>query len=138
MKVERDTFLYLDPSGEELDNFAQCGTCRFASEDGDCAILGIPIDDDDSCGFYVPGAYDGAEVRKSVTPEDAGFVDRQVRCEHCKFFDPIESDCELFELLNAKHPTVFDLDAKVKAHGCCNAQTPKGVGTVGESFERYA
>lgn len=131
MKITRDAFLYMDPSGKHPDQFGQCGTCKMSvplANGNRCSILGIAIDADDSCGLYVPGKQDPTEaehIAKTVTPEEAGFVDRQVRCENCKFFDEEYSQCTLFTKLNKAMPALFELDDVVMARGCCNAQIPK-------------
>lgn len=101
-----------------MSNFAQCGSCRFFGKDGMCAILSREVEADMSCGFYAP-VY-------PVAPKDAGLVDRQVRCENCRFFDG-EYTCKLFMLLKTSMPNEFeDLDPIVEPEGCCNAQTPIG------------
>lgn len=133
MKVTRDAFLYMDPSGPKRGAFGQCRTCKMnvPMPDGShrCSILGIKIDGGDSCGLYVPGEQDkteAAHIKHTVSPAEAGYVSRQVRCENCAFFDPAESECELFEMLSKCWPGVFELDEYVDPLGCCNAQTPIG------------
>ena len=143
-KITRDAFLYLEPA-KNTANFAQCGTCTFfvpAIEFGKeekkdrCCLHGpkVGIEAGYSCGLYVPGkptpgdlAAHAAELRAghqaAVTPKESGLVERKVRCENCYFYDSKESECELFEDLTAKMPTVFDLDESVEKNACCNAQT---------------
>jgi len=109
---------------------------------GTCSLHGqnIPVDDDDSCGLFVPGTYDPSEKKHSqpsVTPAESGLVDRQVRCENCAYFEADESECELFETLNECHPDMFLLDPNVKPDGCCNAQVPREPqGRVGATLEK--
>ncbi len=139
-KIDRSAFLYMDPVGSNASEFGQCGSCRFGVE-GRCVLLGHDVDKGDSCGLYVHATEEDSpavpEEREYVSDRDAGYVRREVRCENCKFFDPDEGDCELFEMLNNLRPETFDLDEKVEARGCCNAQTPIGSsGRVGETFER--
>lgn len=139
MKIKRDAFLYMDPSGKNQAKFGQCATCRMAvpiKGKMRCSILDIEVGGNDSCGMYTPGPHNPSEaqhISKDVSPKDAGYVRRQVRCENCKFFDPDDGDCELFEMLNLYHPTIFDLEEMVDPRGCCNAQTPGP--KVGESLE---
>jgi hypothetical protein len=120
-KIKRDAFLYLD---SEESNFAQCETCwLFVAGKQRCAILGpdFKVDADDSCNFYLRGKYtQGIPVAARVTPEEAGFVDRKVRCENCRFGG---EDCQLYVTLNQKMPDVFDLETKIKPTACCNANT---------------
>lgn len=142
-KITRDAFLYMDPSGSNHEEFGQCGACKMSvpTDKGQrCSILGIAIDANDSCGLFVPGEQDPTEaehIDDSVSPKEAGYVSRDVRCENCRYFDPDEGDCELFEMLNKLRPDDFDLDPKVNPLGCCNAQMPIGSeGRAGEAFER--
>jgi hypothetical protein len=126
-RIKRDAFLYLDPKGNE-DKFAQCGTCRMWTGTG-CTILGkTKVTAEMSCGLYVHGtpSKDKAGKEESlVTPEEAGLVTRQVRCENCRSFDKKNSVCMLFQSLNKKFPDKFDLEEKVNEYGCCNAQMKK-------------
>ena len=62
---------------------------------------------------------------KSVTPKEAGFVRRQVRCENCEYYEEEDSHCHLFMMLNDKMKIAFKLNEKVDKYGCCNAQMPK-------------
>src|SRR5215472_2862482 len=122
-KVKRDAFLYLDPQGN-ADEFAQCGTCKEFLSGDICYIFGSPVSSRGSCGLYIPGKADPewkAEGR-FVSPEEAGYVERPVRCENCAFFEA--GNCGLFDTLNDALPDVFDLETVVDAKGCCNAQTP--------------
>lgn len=128
MKITRDAFLYLDPRGPKA-RFAQCATCRdWVSGDRRCVIIGprTMVSGTMSCGFYVHGKPQppGTTTTARVTPEEAGLVDREVRCENCVHFSSRVDECELFRLLNKEHGDIFDLDIAVDAHGCCNAQEP--------------
>ena len=141
-KITRAAFLYFEPdrTGTREEDFAQCGSCRMFVPGTQCIILGsdVHLGPRWSCGFYAPWpngvrnaevvANHRAELAKglkgSVTPEEAGLVNREVRCENCAFFEDETDECELYEQLN-KLP-LFDLDVKIEEYGCCNAQTPKG------------
>jgi hypothetical protein len=127
MKVNRAAFLYLDPV-RPAANFAQCVVCRdWVRGDRKCVIHGptVNVPGTASCGFFVRGITQppGTKTRPLVTPEESGLVNREVRCENCMFFD--DGYCKFFTRLNDLWPAVFDLDPKVDAHGCCNAQTPE-------------
>jgi hypothetical protein len=124
VKRERDAFLYMNPKGDP-DKFAQCGSCRFfmpglkkcAPMGGERVLAGW------SCGGYGFGTpTDDQPITRSWSPEEAGLVKRQVRCENCVSFD--DGECELFRKLNEAFPKLFDLDVDVDAKGCCNAQAP--------------
>ncbi len=123
-KIKRDAFLYLDSNDKE---FAQCGTCwLFHAEKERCAILGpdFVVDDDDSCCFYIKGEVPkDLKLVKRVTPKDAGFVERAVRCENCLYGG--SGECKLYKMLNEKFPDVFDLDEQIEPRACCNANTPR-------------
>lgn len=121
--VDRSAFLYLEPDdGDEY--FAQCSDCCFFNGQ-QCAIIGLPVPPDASCGFFIDGPYDRTPVKKRVTPKEAGFVVEEVRCENCRFFVKPGNRCGLYLKLNNITPKQFDLDALVKPKGCCNAFTPK-------------
>lgn len=128
MKLGRDAFLYLDPRFAPKNKFAQCSTCRdWVSGDRRCAIHGpkITVAGTASCGLYVWGVPKpaGTETRTLVTPEESGLVDRDVRCENCRWFE--DDQCGFFGMLNEELGDFFDLDVRVDAHGCCNAQQPR-------------
>lgn len=129
MKLKRDAFLYLDPRFQPKARFAQCSTCRDWVADRHCVIHGpkITVRSTASCGFYVWGVPHpaGTETRMRVTPEESGLVDREVRCENCRHYDPKGSECEFYDKLNVELPDLFDLDVKVDKQGCCNAQQPE-------------
>ena|SRR5215467_13703196 len=115
--LSRSTFLYLDPKPPE-ETFAQCSTCRDWITSGYCYIH-RPTDEvpgSASCNLYVHGEpmASGTPIG-AVTPEESGLVDREVRCENCRWFD--DDNCALFEALNIS-------DTKVNAKGCCNANQP--------------
>lgn len=127
MKITRDAFLYLDPKAPK-DAFAQCATCALYVAGAErCAILGPAqvVLPGDSCGLYVPGSPNpDLDTKALVTPEEAGLVHRQVRCENCVYLKA--EGCDLYWQLNKALPDVFDLDNDVDPQGCCNAQTPSG------------
>jgi hypothetical protein len=129
VKITRDAFLYLAPRFAPKTRFAQCSTCRdWVTGDRRCVIHGskITVPGGASCGLYVWGIANpkGTETRARVTPEESGLINREVRCENCKFFG--DDECGLYRILNDRLGEYFDLDVKVDAHGCCNAQTPGG------------
>ncbi len=127
-KITRDAFVYLEPK-EPKEQFAQCATCRMwtGKEGNTCSILGkTKVTGDMSCTLYVHGkpspSLKGKEVA-SYTPKEVGLVQRKVRCENCRSFK--NGICMLFKSLNKSNPDIFQLDEKVNAQGCCNAQMPK-------------
>lgn len=129
-RITNATFLYMDPRKPEK-KFAQCATCvHFIRDKGLCEWMSADdkVGNGYSCGFYVPGENAvGKEPLNLITPEEAGLVERQVRCENCVFFDPNtepRKHCDLYTQLNLILPGVFDLDRYVDEYGCCNAQTP--------------
>ena len=120
-KIKRDAFLYLSPKGDK-NNFAQCSTCsQFNPETERCGLFGK---DDKviaaaSCGLYIHGAPDlTLDPMGIVSPEEAGYVKGNVRCENCKWFE--NNRCDLFAKLNKELPNIFDLDEEVEAKACCN------------------
>lgn len=121
-KITRSAFIYLDPRGK---NFAQCGSCyQFLPGKKRCAIFSNndEVVANASCGLYIKGTpHDDQEIINSVTPEQAGYVLGQVRCENCSWFKPEQSTCDLFAQLNKTNKDIFDLDTEVSAEGCCNA-----------------
>ena len=124
-KIHRDAFLYLPPKGNK-EQFAQCGTCLMFTGTG-CTILGkTKVTKDMSCGLYVHGKPSpklAGKERPVYTPQEAGLVNRAVRCENCRSFQ--DGICMLFKTLNESNPEIFQLEEKVDAYGCCNAQMPK-------------
>ena len=121
-RITRSAFIYLEPKPGESDQFAQCGTCfMFMPGKKRCSIFG-PDDvvvADASCGLYVHGEpYDEQLIRDAVTPEAAGYVKEQVRCENCTWYKA--GKCALFALLNQADSGAFDLEESVKAKACCN------------------
>lgn len=124
-KIGREAFLYLEGKDGD-DKFAQCASCDMWNNKAEtCAILGpgFFVDADDSCGLYIKGKPHDQPCDKIYTPEEVGFVDRDVRCENCKYGG--DGECSLFKMLNDKFPDEFELDTKIKPYGCCNAQTRK-------------
>ena len=124
VKIARDAFLYLAPQSP-VDAHAQCGSClMYVPSIERCAIMGeARVTAGMSCGLYVHGVPHDQVVIRAVTPKEAGLVDRQVRCENCVAFSA--GECDLYKKINRALPDMFDLDAKVDAKGCCNAQTPR-------------
>jgi hypothetical protein len=123
-KIKRDAFIYLNGTSRD---FAQCGSCwLFVPEKQRCSILGpkVEVDADDSCCFYMKGKpVKGLPIVARVSIEEAGFVERKVRCENC--FYGGGGDCQLYVELNEKFPDMFDLDTSITSKSCCNAQIPK-------------
>jgi RNA polymerase sigma factor (sigma-70 family) len=129
MRVKRDAFLYMEPT-QDCPDFAQCSSCVFWTDSSRsrCALIGGEVEatGDSACDLYVTGCPDPAqEVRQLVTVQEVGFVHRQVRCANCLHFEPDRCECDLYGHLNRDQPDRWDLDVKVHAQGCCNAQTPK-------------
>lgn len=129
-KIQRDAFLFMKARGAKK-KFAQCATCmHFIDDKGLCFLMDekTEIKPGKSCGQYSPGKNaTSATPSKSTTPEEAGLVDRQVRCEDCMFFDAkteARTHCDFYTQLNEILPHVFDLDRYVGEYDCCNAQTP--------------
>jgi hypothetical protein len=125
-KIPRSAFIYLTPK-PNTPQFAQCGTCGvFIPNKNQCALFGKKdhVVAGGSCGLYAYGEpSNDQEPSNSVTPKEAGYVDAQVRCENCSWLDG--TTCELFKRLNSEMPTVFKLETKVDARGCCNAWQQK-------------
>ena len=127
-KIKRDAFIYL--SGKDKQ-FAQCETCwMFDSEKERCAILGpkFEVKAYASCCFYIKGDHPRwMKTERLVSPKEAGYVVRSVRCENCRYSRSSDngSECGLYVTLNEKLPDIFDLDEKIEPRACCNANTPK-------------
>jgi hypothetical protein len=125
----RSAFGYLEPKpNTDIKDFANCKTCQLWIKDKKrCYWLSNTkeVDEDDSCIYYAPGKPMPARVKptSTFTPTEVGFYDGKVRCENCVSFS--SGKCKLFTLLNSLHPTIWDLDATVNKHGCCNAFYPK-------------
>lgn len=139
--ITRNAFLYIAPKGESAA-FGQCSTCVnwTGPEHETClGMKGTKVDADDSCGFHMQGDPRPAMAGKELplfTPEEAGLVGREVRCENCAYFNAEGSHCELFEHLNKQFPQWFKLEEKVEPKACCNAQTPfRDEETEGEEDE---
>jgi hypothetical protein len=128
-KVGRDSFLYQDPRGD-ADHFAECQTCHdYTGKSCENFEKGNTVSSTGSCGLYHHGKGSDKHLGNELgnyTKEEAGYVERPVRCDNCSFFDDDESYCELFETLTSKFPSVFHLETKVDPHGCCNAHTARG------------
>lgn len=133
MKITREAFGYQSPK-EPKDQFAQCKTCvRWTGER--CMILGSDVEAlaGDSCNEYIHGkpALDQAGKEKALmTPEEAGYVRRQVRCENCAYANPKDKTCGLYKALNKQNPSAFDLDENIDPKACCNAQTDKSENSI--------
>lgn len=132
-KIERSAFLFMKARGKNKGRFAQCITCIHFLIDQDRCYLQRDrddVDDDDSCGGYYPGEpTKGTDLKPlgNSTPEELGFVEREVRCQNCMFFDPDSealTHCDLYTQLNRMFPALFKLDRYVEKLDCCNAQTP--------------
>ncbi len=127
--IKRDAFLYLEGAGDK-----QCGSCWLFSSPR-CVVLpqDFEVRSDDSCNYWGYGPtseqQNAFQYAPIFTPEEVGFVSREVRCENCFHFDKQESLCYLFgQLNNITSPDgqkLFDLDYHVAPNGCCNAQTPR-------------
>jgi hypothetical protein len=95
-----------------------------------CAIHGteVKVTAGMSCGLYIHGDPitdpKPGDAKKIVTPNESGLVDRQVRCENCKWGGKEVYVCGLFSLLNLRHGNIFKLDTSIDPKGCCNAQQP--------------
>lgn len=127
-KLDRSAFLYLEQI-VPTTQFAQCATCSlFLPGKQRCAIFGEDdvVKANASCGLYIQGVpSDDQEIRGVVTPEQAGYVNGQVRCQNCLWYNAEPSTCGLFEDLNKAMPSVWDLEEKVLAKACCNGWQPK-------------
>ena len=129
-RIKRDAFLYLDPTGDNQNEFAQCNTCMQWITDARCIIHSesVNVPGSASCGFYLYGTPNGPDAGcyGIITPEESGLVDRPVRCENCRWYEIDDGgECKLFDILNMYHPQLFDLDISVDAKGCCNANQAK-------------
>lgn len=118
-KITRAAFIYFE---RPLKDFAMCSSCIFYTTKKKCMLLGpkVKVDDNTSCGMYVPGKPLNGPVLPRMTPKEVGLVREQVRCENCTSFDKTNSKCKLYQALN-KQTQLFNLDENVKPHGCCNA-----------------
>jgi hypothetical protein len=123
-KIHNDAFVYLDPKPPE-NKFAQCSTCAlFLPGKQRCGIFSkdFKVVANAACSLYVHGKpHDDQQIINSVSPEEAGYVVGQVRCENCGWYEADHKECGLYEMLNKKLPDVFDLDEYVDPKGCCNA-----------------
>jgi len=120
-KIDRSAFVYMEPK-KDMVQFAQCNTCAaFMPGKERCALFGKNdvVVANASCGLYAHGEpNDDQESSGSTTPQAAGYVEGQVRCENCKYLDG--NTCKMFDKLNKLMPYMFDLNVKVKSKGCCN------------------
>jgi len=116
--TDNSVFGYQDPPGDK-----QCGSCFMWSNDNRCMIHGKRrVTKTMSCIYYVVGKnrLAGSLAVADLDPSETGLIDRQVRCENCKWFE--DPTCNLFVRMNKTG--LFDLDTRVSAKGCCNAQEP--------------
>jgi|GEM_PF-5260616 hypothetical protein len=122
MKITRSAFLYLE--GRD-DTFAQCGSCAFGKDR--CAIMGNAevSAHDGSCNFHIKGTPTRDRNIASLTRKQTGYVERQVRCQNCKFKPDATPRCRLYAELNRKLPEIFELDERISPYGCCNSQEPR-------------
>lgn len=127
-KITRDAFLYMDPKGDK-ETFAQCFSCKLwmGKDKNKCSIMGdTNVTGVMSCNLYVNGTPNPNQKQtSSVTPKEAGLVNRKVRCENCRSFDPDTSKCMLYQTLSKTNNDIFDLDENVNEYGCCNFNMPK-------------
>ena len=122
--IGRWAFLYLEPdTPESAEQFAQCSTCSlFLPGKKRCAIFGPDdvVKSNASCGLYIQGKpHDNQKIAGTVTPEQAGYVEGQVRCENCSWYK--DGTCDLFAQLDKNMPDTFRLGSTVSPKGCCNA-----------------
>lgn len=127
-KIGRWAFLYLEPkTPDSAKNFAQCSTCQlFLPGKKRCGIFGPDdkVKANASCGLYIQGEpNDQQPITNWVTPEQAGYVEGQVRCENCSWYN--KGTCTLFADIDAAMSDTFDLGSSVSAKGCCNAWESK-------------
>ena len=128
-KITRDAFVFMR-GRKPYKTFAQCITCAFFNPILQrCENFGPDnvVTARGSCGVYGYGPQNTTNLPQSrITPCEAGYVERPVRCEDCRFFDPTDepqSHCDLFTQLMLMSPNVWDLDRYVVAEDCCNANT---------------
>lgn len=129
-KVDRSAFVFMR-GRKPYPTFAQCITCaKFIGGNRRCEEFGPDneVKPQGSCCVYTfgPGQGEGKTPQSRITPTEAGYVEREVRCMHCRFFDPNDepqTHCDFFTQLNLMLPNVFDLDRYVTEHDCCNANT---------------
>lgn len=125
-RITENAFLYLAPKPPK-NKHAQCSTCQvWLPKSKRCGFFG-PDDHvigNASCGLYVHGEpHEDQAITGAVTPQQAGYVEGQVRCENCTWYD--DGICNLFKLLMRKMPDAFDLKPEVEAQACCNAWQSK-------------
>jgi hypothetical protein len=123
-KIGRWAFIYLEPKTPEMaKDFAQCSSCQlFLPGKQRCAIFSYTdvVKANASCGLYINGKpHDNQKIQSQVTPEQAGYVEAQVRCENCSWYK--SGTCDLFATLDKTLPDTFELGSTVSPKGCCNA-----------------
>lgn len=125
-KITRDAFLYMPPK-QPKNNFAQCSTCdHFMPGKKRCSLFSKDdvVVAEASCGLYAHGKpHDDQKFINATTPEQAGYVNHEVRCENCSWYS--KRKCGLFEVLNSKARGEFELNTNVDPKGCCNGWQPK-------------
>lgn len=128
-KIDRSAFVFMR-ARKPYKTFAQCKTCAFFNPAIErCENFGPDnvVKARGSCGVYAFGPENTTALPQSrITPTEAGYVERPVRCEDCKFFDPNDEPqphCDLYTQLNLMQPGVWNLDRYVNGYDCCNANT---------------
>ncbi|MDE2103513.1 MAG: hypothetical protein KGL39_40105, partial [Patescibacteria group bacterium] len=129
-RLTRDALGYVEPlPGQDTADFAQCASCRmwtgrtclnFGPKDRVRAL--------GSCDNYVfgdPRPEMRGQESEGTTPEQAGYVERPVRCQNCLYAEDEARKCGLYDRLNSALPELYNLDVKVGPHACCNNQTPR-------------
>jgi hypothetical protein len=121
--LDRTVFLYLEPKSNP-DQHAQCASCfMFMPGKQRCSIFSENdrVVANASCNLYAAGKpNDNQEIKNSVTPSEAGYIEAQVRCENCSWFNQ-PNNCGFFADLNKAMPAMWKLDETVDPKGCCNA-----------------
>jgi len=123
--LDRRVFIYLEPKpNTDADQHAQCGSCfMFMPSKQRCSIFSSAdvVVAKASCNLYVHGQpNDDQVIQNSVTPEEAGYIKADVRCENCSWFNT-PNNCGLYSDLNRTSSRIWQLDETVDPKGCCNA-----------------
>lgn len=122
-RLDRSAFVYMEPT-DNPDQHAQCTSCfMFMPKKQRCSIFpkDFKVVATASCNLYVSGApNDNQPFRSSVSPDAAGYVEAEVRCENCSWFNK-PNNCGLFTDLNKQPPQIWNLNETVNPKGCCNA-----------------
>lgn len=113
-KHTRSDFGYME--GKQGDDyFAQCKGCRFLTNGNRCTILLEEVSLEGACNYF-------DTIVPSLNKENSGYVERPVRCENCRYFEPEQGHCHMYEEFNEEFPDLMELDHMVSSYGCCNAQ----------------